>query len=299
MSVGPDVGYLVALVGGALALLSPCSALLLPSFFAVAFSGRTQLLARTTVFTLGLAAIMVPLGAAASSVGALFTLHRQTVVTVAGVVVIVLGVVQILGGGFSLRPAEEAGSRLARRGTWAATLALGAVYGFAGFCTGPILGAVLTVAAASASPLRGGALLAVYALGMAVPLYVLAALWERFDLGRRRWLRGRAFRVGPLWLHTTTTVSGLLFVAVGVLVLVFDGTAALGSLLGLPADAGTAAGVEERVTAAAGGVGDVVLLGVLALVVVVVTAWRLRRARRGTRAGSPEAWNNAPSEPGA
>lgn len=276
---GVDVGYLVALAGGVLALLSPCSALLAPAFFAVAFSGRTRLVARTGVFTLGLAAVMVPLGAAASAVGALFALHRAAFVTGAGVLVIVLGVVQILGGGWSLRPAQEAGSRLAGRGTWVATLALGAVYGFAGFCTGPILGAVLTVAAASGSPARGAALLAVYALGMAVPLYVLAALWDRFDLGRRRWLRGRPYALGPLRLHTTTTISGLLFVLVGVLVLVFDGTAALGSLLGVPGDAGPAASAQEWVTSMAGRVGDGALLGVLALVVVVVTVWRLRRTR--------------------
>ena len=281
--MGPDVGYLVALAGGALALLSPCSALLLPAFFAVAFSGRTQLVARTLVFTLGLAAVMVPLGAAASAVGALFALHRAAFVTGAGVLVIVLGVAQIVGGGFSSGRAERAGSRLVARGTWVSTAALGAVYGFAGFCTGPILGAVLTVAAASGSPVRGGTLLAVYAVGMAVPLFVLALLWDRFDLGHRRWLRGRAFSVGPLHLHTTTTVSGLLFVAVGVLFLVFDGTAALGGVLGIPSDAGVAAAVEQRVSAAAGGVGDVVLLVVAAVVVLAVAAWRLRVAsdRRG------------------
>lgn len=276
--MGTDVGYLVALAGGALALLSPCSALLLPAFFAVAFAGRTRLMVRTVVFTLGLALVMVPLGAAASAVGALFTLHRAAFVTGAGVLVIVLGVVQILGGGWSVRPAERAGSRLAARGTWGATAALGAVYGFAGFCTGPILGAVLTVAAASGSPWRGGALLAVYAVGMAVPLFVLSALWDRFDLGRRRWLRGRAFSLGPLHLHTTTTVAGLMFVAVGVLVLVFDGTAALGGILGVGSDAGWAAAAEDRVSAAAGSVGDVVLLGALAVGVLATTIWRLRRA---------------------
>ena len=37
----------------------------------------------------------------------------------------------------------------------------------------------------------GGVLLVVYALGMAAPMFVLALLWDRFDLGRRRWLRGR------------------------------------------------------------------------------------------------------------
>ena len=55
-----DVGYLAAFLGGLLALLSPCSALLLPSFFAYAFTGRGRLLAHTGVFYLGLAATLVP-----------------------------------------------------------------------------------------------------------------------------------------------------------------------------------------------------------------------------------------------
>jgi cytochrome c biogenesis protein CcdA len=50
-----------------------------------------------------------------------------------------------------------------------ATFSLGAVYGFAGFCSGPILGAILTVAATSGSALRGAGLLATYAAGMAAP----------------------------------------------------------------------------------------------------------------------------------
>jgi cytochrome c biogenesis protein CcdA len=58
-----DVGYLAAFLGGLLALISPCSALLLPSFFAYAFGGPTRMLARTGVFYLGLVIVLVPLGA--------------------------------------------------------------------------------------------------------------------------------------------------------------------------------------------------------------------------------------------
>ncbi|MCY9555783.1 hypothetical protein M5W98_29730, partial [Paenibacillus apiarius] len=58
-----EIGYLAALLGGVLALLSPCSAMLLPAFFAYAFQNPRQLLARTAVFYLGLAAVLVPLGA--------------------------------------------------------------------------------------------------------------------------------------------------------------------------------------------------------------------------------------------
>jgi len=45
-----EVGVLAAFAAGVLALLSPCSALLLPSFFAYAFASRRALVARTFVF---------------------------------------------------------------------------------------------------------------------------------------------------------------------------------------------------------------------------------------------------------
>ena len=106
----PDLGYLAALLGGVLALLSPCSALLLPSFFAYAFAGRTALLARTAVFGVGMAAVLMPLGAGSSALAGLVTTHRAALVTAAGVVVIVLGVVQILGGGWAV--ADRKSTRL-------------------------------------------------------------------------------------------------------------------------------------------------------------------------------------------
>lgn len=274
-----DLGYLTAFLGGLFALLSPCSALLLPAFFGYAFAGRTELLARTGVFYLGLAAVLVPLGAAASTVGSLLTVHRGLLIQIAGWAVVVLGVVQILGGGWTLRPAARAQQRLAGRATWISTLGLGAVYGLAGFCAGPILGAVLTVAAASGAAVRGAVLLAVYALGMAAPLFVLAALWQRFDLGRRRWLRGRTFHLGPLPLHTTSTLSGLLFVAVGALFLLTDGTAGL-----VGVDTRTALAAQTAAGSVGSRVPDGVLLAVLAVVVAAVVGWRLR----GARAAGPD-----------
>ncbi|MDL5158866.1 cytochrome c biogenesis CcdA family protein [Actinomycetospora termitidis] len=274
----PDLGYAAAFLGGLLALLSPCSALLLPSFFAYAVSGRTELVARTSVFLVGLAVVLVPLGAGSGALAGVLTQYRTEVVTAAGVLIIVLGVVQILGGGWAFAPAARFQSRMARRGTWLATLGLGAAYGLAGFCSGPILGAVLTVAAASGQAVRGAALLAVYAVGMAVPLFVLALLWQRFNLGSRRWLRGRTFHVGPLTLHTTSTVSGLLFVVIGVLFVVYDGTAGL-----VGADPATAAGAENTAVAVGSSVPDLVVLGVVAVVTLAVVGWRLRSSLSSSR----------------
>ncbi|MCQ3971328.1 cytochrome c biogenesis protein CcdA, partial [Klebsiella pneumoniae] len=66
-----DITLLAAFAAGVLALLSPCSALLLPSFFAYAFNTRTQLLGRTALFALGLGIVLVPLGMGSSAASSL------------------------------------------------------------------------------------------------------------------------------------------------------------------------------------------------------------------------------------
>ena len=68
-----DIGLLGALAGGVLSLVSPCSALLLPSFFAYAFDNVGKLLVRTTVFWLGLAVVIVPLGEGVGAIGSALT----------------------------------------------------------------------------------------------------------------------------------------------------------------------------------------------------------------------------------
>ena len=260
-----DIGFLAAFLGGALALLSPCSALLLPAFFAYSLAHPGKLLARTGVFYLGLATTLVPLGAASTAAGRLLNGHRGPLIAVGGCLVIALGVAQILGLGFASKRAQAAAARITPRSA-VSTFLLGCVYGLAGFCAGPILGAVLTVTAVSGSPLYGASMLAVYALGMALPLFLLALLWDRFDLGSRGWLRGRALTLGKLRLHTTSVLSGLFFIGVGVLFLLFNGTGALPGIL----DADAEFRIEEWVAGVGNGVPDFVLVAVIALVVAGV-----------------------------
>ncbi|MFJ8888657.1 cytochrome c biogenesis CcdA family protein [Streptomyces sp. NPDC102402] len=273
----PGTGYFAALLGGLLALVSPCSALLLPAFFAYSVDSASRLLARTVVFYAGLATTLVPLGAAGSYAGRLFHGNRDALVLGAGWLIIGLGLAQIAGLGFASRRMAELGGRI-RPTTAFSVYALGAVYGLAGFCAGPILGSVLTVAAVSGSPVYGGLLLAVYALGMAVPLFVLALLWERFDLGRRAWLRGRPLRVGRFEAHSTSLLSGLFFIGIGVLFLVYDGTTGLPGLL----DVDDSFAAEQWVQRVGERVPDAAALGaVVAVVVLILTVqvWRRRPGR--------------------
>jgi cytochrome c biogenesis protein CcdA len=280
------IGYLAAFLGGVLTLVSPCGGLLLPAFFAYAFAGRARLLGRTAVFYAGLAGVLVPLGMGSSAASTLVYGHQAVLTTGAGVLLIGFGVVQAAGGGFTIPGLARLRARL-RGQSVISVLALGAVSGLAGFCAGPILGAVLTVAAASGQPARGAALLAVYAAGMTAPLFALAAAWDRLRIGQRRWLRGKGLRAGPLHLHTHSVIAGLIFTGLGVVFLRYQGTAGLTGLLAPPSLAGWDSRLQDAVTAAQAHVPDLALIAVAALVVVAVTAWRLRRYRRAASAGQP------------
>ncbi len=275
-----EVSYLAAFFGGVLSLLSPCSALLLPAFFAYAFQSRRKLLAKTAVFYVGLAATLVPLGMGISAVSRLVYGERSTLITVSGLVIISLGALQILGRGFDLGPLSRLVGRV-RGESAGATFALGAVYGFAGFCSGPILGAVLTVAASSGQVLRGASLLAIYALGMAAPLFLIAALWDRFDLGRRPWLRGRELSIGPLRVHTTNLVSGLMFVLLGAVFIAYEGTSALSGLYEENGAVDVAYDAEQWTRSFANSVPNALALAVVltAAILLVIRAYRRRQRK--------------------
>ena len=269
----PEASYLAAFLGGLFSLLSPCSALLLPAFFAYAFESRRELVRKTFVFYLGLCVTLVPLGMGISAVSRLFYGQRNTLILVAGVLLILLGVWQLMGRGFSIGPFERLRGRI-KGDSAGATFALGAVYGFAGFCSGPILGAVLTVAAASGEALRGAGLLATYALGMAAPLFLLASLWDRLDLGRRRWLRGRELALGRFRIHTTSLVSGVMFVGLGVLFIAYEGTTALTGFYASRGAEDLALAAERWAGSVAHAVPDWLVLAILAALAVSVLAYR-------------------------
>ncbi|MFD0867513.1 cytochrome c biogenesis protein CcdA, partial [Tessaracoccus lubricantis] len=141
----------------------------------------------------------------------------------------------------------------------------------AGACTGPLLGAVLTVAAVGGNAVRGGLLLALFGAGMVVPLVVLSLLWNRLRLGER--LRPRPLAVGPFTTSVVGLVSGLLFVGVGVLFVTTDATTGIGGIL----DATQQFRLESWLREVGLGVPDLaVVLVVVALGALLLWRW-LRR----------------------
>lgn len=151
------------------------------------------------------------------------------------------------------------------------TLLLGAVSGVAGFCTGPILGAVLTMAASRGMG-GAGVLLCVYALGMVVPLLLIAALWSRIGDRTRTLLRGRELSWGRVRLHTVNLATGLLLIVVGVMFWFTNGFITLPE----PVDSDTQLRLQDAASFLSNPVVDVIAIVVLTAAVLGLW-WRAQR----------------------
>lgn len=273
-----EISLLTAFLGGILALLSPCGALLLPAFFASVIGQRIRLLAHGGVFYLGLVLTLVPLGLGLGAMGSLLTEYRHILIIATSGILVVLGIAQAAGFGFdmakALPGADSLNQKAHQRSGFVRTILLGAASGVAGFCAGPILGAILTLAVAQGNSLNAGAMLAVYGLGMVVPLLILAAVWHKLSPRVLQMIRGRGFRFLGRDLHTTSVVTGLLIAAMGVVFWTTNGLVTAPSLL--PTD--LQRGLQSFSSVVANPLVDVILIGLLIVSFTVV--WAVRRSRK-------------------
>ena len=173
-------------------------------------------------FVGGFSVIFLALGATASELGAFLLQYQVWIGRAGGVLVLAFGL-YLLG---IARPAflmRERRVHLARKPLgYLGSAVVGVAFGAAWTpCIGPILGAILTMAAAAASVAQGTALLAVYALGLAVPFLLTAVALDRFLTWFQR------FRPYLVWVER---VAGGLLIVLGVL-LVTDRFTLLASYL--------------------------------------------------------------------
>ena len=176
-------------------------------------------------FVGGFSLIFIALGASASALGVALLASQHWIARVGGVLVILFGL-YLLG---MLRPAflmRERRVHLARKplgylGSSVAGVAFGAAWTP---CIGPILGGILTLAATRASIAQGTALLAVYALGLAVPFLITAFALDRFLVWFQR------FRPYLRWVEL---VAGVLLIVLGLLLVTDRFTLLAGWLQGL------------------------------------------------------------------
>ena len=258
----------IAFLGGVLTLCAPCSVMLLPAFFSYAFRSPSQLIARCGIFWLGLMTPLVPLGIALSSVVALIREHASVITHIVAVLVICAGFITIAALDFpkvrlrSPRPAPSG-----EKSTPIAVYLLGITYGIAGVgCAGPILGAVLATSALGGSPVTGAISMIFYSAGMAFPLLLLALVWRKTAGRVQAIVRPKPLRFLGRETTWTNVISGVVLIALGLLLLLVD----LGNPLGGVISLGTLSGWEERIIATFGAIPWWVLAAAGALIVAAI-----------------------------
>lgn len=233
MTEGSAAGPLVAFVGGILSFLSPCVLPLVPSYlgfitgYTIEEMGNRRRLAMTHafLFVIGFSLIFILLGATATALGSTLLYYKETIIRVAGVLIVLfglycLGVIK-LGVLSQERRIHLERKPIGMLGSVLVGMAFGAGWSP---CIGPILGGILTMAATEADLGRGVLLLAAYSAGLAVPFLLAAWAVESF----LDWFK--SFRK---YISLVQKVSGVLLIAVGLMIATGQFTRLAGYLIRL------------------------------------------------------------------
>ncbi len=194
-----DISLLSALLAGALSFLSPCVLPLVPPYLcymagisveqfrgggaavAAGPGARGNVLMSALFFTLGFASVFVALGAGASSIGLLLRQHLDVLAKIGGLIIVVMGLnfLGVFRIGLLAREARFQGSGKPATLTGAYVMGLAFAFGWTP-CIGPVLGAILGIAASRETVGAGAGLLAVYSLGLAIPFWIAAGFSGAF-----------------------------------------------------------------------------------------------------------------------
>ena len=216
-----EVTFLAAFVAGLVSFLSPCVLPLVPPY--LIFMAGTSLerladkeseprvkretVAAAALFVLGFSTVFVALGASASVIGALIRAYSGPLATIAGIVIIIMGLHFLGVTPIAFLHRQKRLDVAKPVGLWGAyVIGLAFAFGWTP-CIGPILAAILAVAASEQTVTKGASLLAVYSLGLGIPFIIAAFAIEAFAAFLSRFRN---------YLHRVEQAMGVLLVLTGI-----------------------------------------------------------------------------------
>src|SRR5438046_5452105 len=190
-----NVSIPAALIAGLVSFLSPCVLPLVPPYLIYltgatiehvesdepAAASKRAIMLSALLFVAGFSTVFVLLGASASLIGGLIRAWSAQLSILAGIVIIVMGLHFLGLTRIGLLMREGRLTMPKPVGLWGAyVMGLAFAFGWTP-CIGPILAAILSIAAAEATATTGAGLLAVYSAGLGIPFLLAAFMIEQFS----------------------------------------------------------------------------------------------------------------------
>ena len=197
-----DVTIGAALLAGVISFLSPCVLPLVPPYLCF-ITGTTleelseggddrstqwrRTMLAALLFVAGFTTVFVALGASASEVGQVLRQNLGLLAKVAGVFIIIMGLAFLGLFKIGLLQQEKRYHHAVKPAGLAGAYAVGLAFAFGWTpCIGPVLAAILSIAASEQSVAKGAGLLAIYSMGLGIPFLLAAAGIGSFISFQRR-----------------------------------------------------------------------------------------------------------------
>lgn len=219
-----EVTYFGAFIAGLLSFLSPCVLPLIPSYITyitgLSFADiqsehpshkvRQTSMLHSLAFILGFTVVFVLLGASATFIGSFLNQHAAFLRKAGGILIVLLGVHVTGLVPINMLLGEKRVTIHRKPAGFIGTFLVGIAFA-AGWtpCIGPILAAILMVAATEESVYHGIVLLLVYSLGLGIPFFLSSLAMHQFIVAFQRFKK---------YIRVFEICTGVFLVFVGVLI---------------------------------------------------------------------------------
>ena len=220
----PQISLIAAFSAGLLSFVSPCVLPLVPSYISYITGLSVEQLTNVSerekfkkaivlnslLFIAGFSTVFIAFGASASFLGQILITYQDYIRRIGGALIVIFGLYLLGILNLNFLKMEHRYQFRSRPAGYLGSFLVGVAFA-AGWtpCVGPVLGSILLYASTTDSLLNGVVLLTCYSLGLGLPLFLTA-------LGVDRFLA--YFKEVRAYLWGVSTVSGVLLIAVGVMI---------------------------------------------------------------------------------
>lgn len=215
---------IVAFVGGILSVLSPCSGVLLPSYFALITDKKDKFFYHTLVFSIGVLLVSLPIGIGSAVLFSILLKWGDIIFKLVGILFLFLAIISLLSIKITFPKVYTY-----KHSSSVKSFMLGIFSALSiGTCAGPIIGAIATLAGTKTNLIYASYLMFIYTLGIVFPFLLLSLSAQKYEFLRKIFVKGKLYKFTILTrtfhIHSTNILNFVLMLSLAIIYLFFGGS---------------------------------------------------------------------------